>query len=495
MKVTASGPPGLTLAVASLFLFSLSAVSPAILPVAARNVRSENEEGEAVPLSLQQAIEYALMQGDAGRLLRGGERDDALAYAQALSNLRWGVTGTVSYDRDGPLFEQEGGEYLDVRRANDRVRGQVSASGARASLSGAVTHSIAGRAADSSARGHSSSASVSTSYTLFDGYPGGLVRADRAQAGLAEERRKIFRDSDRRDLQLDVVEAYVTLSGARAALAVRELSLERRIDEYDRTRVLFDVGEIGRIDLLQARINRRDGEDDLERSLIDYRAAARRLALLTGFPADTRFSLAEISSTRERSLTVSLEEAIEEALRSRGELRQAEIDRAVAGITADRLRADRRPTVSVGGGLAGSKAWSTERLGVDWNVGLTLSVPILDPGAAIRQERGEIAAKEIEIARRATVESIRLDVERASQALRSAERNEFTAELRVERERLEAQRIREEYEDGIRTRAQWLSAQVDLSSAEMAREQARINLWLSVLDYDRALGLVQIQEF
>ena len=446
-------------------------------------------EAEVVEIGIEAAIERALTEGAEGRLLISTERDDALQFEQALANLRWGVNAGAGYSRSGELLRRREGESLDRAPATDQVRGSVSASGGRTSLSTSITHSISGSAPDggeSSDRTNRSSVGLSGSYMVYDGVRGGRDSLDREQAGLDADRRRISRESERRDLELDVARAYAALLGAEDAADVLRLSVERRSGELARSEVLYELGEIRRSELIQAEINLLQAENDLDASLHDRRVASERFALLTGFPRETRFALqaADIDPRRD----VELEAAIAEALANRSELEVHEIRREVGEIDLRRLAAEGRPKVEVEGGISGALGWEEETRSIDWNVGVQLSIPIFDPGRSVRRERAEVAGAELELERERTVEAIRTEVGEVMQQLAAAERRVRVAELQLERTRDEAGRARAEYDDGVLSRPDWLATRVEVSNAEIALERARTDLRMTAIEFDRTLG-------
>lgn len=445
---------------------------------------------EVVEIGIEAAIERALTEGAEGRLLLSGERDDVLHFEQALANLRWGVNAGVGYSRSAELLRLREGESLDLTPATDQVRGSVSASGGRASVSGSITHSISGSTpgagGESGDRSHRTSAGISGSYTVYDGFRGGRDSVDREQAMLDADRRRISRESERRDLELDVVRAYAALLGAEDAADVLELSVERRSDELARSEILYEFGEIRRSELIQAEINLLQAEDDLAGALHDRRVASERLALLTGYPRDTRFALqaAEIDPRRE----VEFEAAVAEALANRSELELHEIRRALGELDAQRLAAERRVKLEVDGGLSGALGWEEETRSIDWNVGLQLSIPVVDPARTVRRERAQAAEAELSLERQRTVEAIRTEVGSVMQQLASAQRRIRVAELQLERVRQEAERARAEYDDGVRSRTEWLAARVEVSNAEIALERSRTDRLMTAIEFDRTLG-------
>lgn len=442
----------------------------------------------AVEIGIEEAIERALTEGAEGRLLISGERDDALQFEQALANLRWGVNAGAGYSRSGELLRLRDGESQDLRPATDQARGSLSASGGRTSLSTSVTHTIAESATGSAGddRSNRTSLSLSGSYTVYDGFRGGRASVDRAQAELDADRRRITRESERRDLQFDVVRAYAALLGAGDAVEVLRLSVERRTDELARSEVLYELGEIRRSELIQAEINLLLAEDDLYDSLHDRRVTSERFALLTGHPRATQFELrpADIDSRRD----VDFEAAVAEALANRSELRVQDIRGELGELDARRVAAESRPGLEVEGGLSGALGWEEETRSIDWNVGIQLSIPIFDPARSVRRERVYGAEAELALERERTVEAIRTEVGEALQNLASAERRVRVAELQLERTQDEAERVRAEYEDGVRGRVEWLAARVDVSNAQIALERARTDLRVSAIELDRALG-------
>ena len=329
----------------------------------AESAENAGAAGETIRLSLDEAIERARTEGLEGRLLRGGRRDDALQYDAALANLRWGVNLTGDYERRD--------SFTDSGSPTDRVSGSVRASGPRASLTGSLSHEIDG----------GSNISLSTSYIIYDGYRGGEAAASRERAALSDERRRLSRDSDFRDLEFDVIEAYTAVRSAEQTLGVRRIGLELR------------------------------EEDDLAAAESNLEAASRRMALLTGFPTGTRFALDDAGrESAGLSPRWSREDAVAVALERRADLRAFEIDERTLEIDGALTRAGRRPEVDVSAGVSGNPGWDDSDRDVSWNAGVRLSVPIFDPTYRIAVERGRVAMENLAQERRRLGESIRSDL-------------------------------------------------------------------------------------
>lgn len=457
---------------------------------------------DGVPISLESALERAFRDGTEGALLQAGEQDARLQYEEAMSALRWGLDSGLGYERSGDLLRLEDGERQDLSDPTDSFSASLDGRGPRSSLGLRASHRIvpdstrtAGNDGvpdnqngdDNADRDHRSTLGLSGSYDIYDGYPGGRPEADRLQAEYERERREIGLESDRQALETDVTEAYLAVQGAVAQREGRELSLDQRQDEFERTEVLYDMGEIPRTDLLQAEINLLEAEENLRQANWNEEQTMSRLARLTGYPAGTRFAPEPVDIDTGRP--VELDEAIAEALTNRTDLRENEIARELQEIRIELTRADRRPTLDIDGNVSLSQDWSDDVLDVDWSVGLQLSIPVIDRGTrSARTEQAELGMEELRIRREQLVESIRQGVRTAARNLEAAEHEVHVSELRLEQTRNQAERARQEYEDGEAPRSEWLRAQVEVSSAEVALEQARTDLKLEAIAFDRALG-------
>jgi outer membrane protein len=315
------------------------------------------------------------------------------------------------------------------------------------------------------------------------------VRAAAAEAGA------LGKDvaSARTDLRLEITRAYWAYLTASDAVGVVEEAL-KWIEAYAAdVRNRLNVGLVPPSDLLSVEAQR----SHQQVLLIDARntrdVAAADLARLVGLPPETALQL-EARLQDLPPLPPPAGALLSEARAARPDRQALEQRIVAAGERREAARAERRPLVSVGGGVdyARPNPRIFPRLGEfrgSWDASVNVSWPLWDGGRA-RADVAEAAANERAVSERledfdttlaVEVRQRRLDLESALAAIKAAgDAVDSAAEAR--------RMVGERYTAGVATNTEVLDAQVALLQAELDRTRAFASAHLAAARLDRAVG-------
>jgi outer membrane protein TolC len=322
------------------------------------------------------------------------------------------------------------------------------------------------------------SANVDVAYNLYS--------SGRREASIqaAEEQVQLNRlEVERRqeELRLNTANEYYDLQAAIEAIRISQAFLEEAERNLRDTRLREEVGVGTRFDVLRAEVQVANARQDLVNSerarLVAQRVLARRLNLppsltITTVPVDIA-----------GSWPLDLEESIVLAYQNRAELEQQLIQRDISEQLQRVELAALGPQVDLFANYRISDILTQENSFNDsYQFGARVSWTLFDGGAAQARARqreleGEIAERNFEETRN----TVRLNVESAYFNLQSNLTNIDTARLAVEQaqEALDLAILR--FDAGVGTQLDILSAQSELTDAE-------VNLVQAILGYNRSLA-------
>jgi len=338
-----------------------------------------------------------------------------------------------------------------------------------------------------------SSFSLGLSQVVWDGYPGGISKANIRQGLLNLQSAELVADAGRLSLTYQVKQAYYTMLGAQRNLDVYAQNLELQRSALAQEQALYGLQQAVDIDLQTAKINLMSAQIDQRSGQVALVSARKALSNLLGLPAGEAYAVAEISDPQ---ISVqSLDEAIATALGNRVELKQLNVSRNISAVQLGLIKAQTSPTVS----LIGVSYWlnglniyglATSQNALTLGLGGKIALPILDSGSsAYQKEVNRYQASVYDSQEDQLRRGIALDVENAYEAVQvQTERLELTklsAANSVGQYNLK--KIQRQY--GTATNQDVLAAAVNMVNASTASAATRSALELAVLQLQNAMGL------
>lgn len=325
-------------------------------------------------------------------------------------------------------------------------------------------------------------AAISLTYNLFtSGSRSALIRTARAQVRLAE----LSLQSQLEQLRLDVTNDYYNLQEATALIEVAQASVENATQSVVDARALERAGLGTLFDVLQGEVQLADAQQNLTQAQTLEQVAQRQLAQRLNVPDTVTISSADpVAPSGQWPL--SLPKSIRLALQNRPELAQLLQQRRIAKQQRRVALASVRPQVQAFANINFQDQFEDSVSGAfGYSLGAQLNWNFFDGGAAkalARQEDENIAIAETQFAD--TKNALRFQVEQAYSTLQSNFKSIETSANTVEQatESLRLARLR--FQAGIGT-------QLDITTAQADLTQAQGNYLSAILDYNRALALIQ----
>lgn len=307
----------------------------------------------------------------------------------------------------------------------------------------------------------------------------------RAAAIRAAERRVRFQELQvevlLEQLRLDVATDYYDLQQAGEEVRIAQDSLQQAERSLRDAQALEQAGVGTRFDVLQAQVDVANSQQELTQAISQREIAQRQLAQRLNI-AQTATLVAADPVAVSGAWDLNLEETIVKAYRNRAELEQQLVEREAANQQRRAALATLGPQISLFGQYQAANRLNQDGgFNDEYQFGAQLSLTLFDGGAArarARQEELNIAIAETNFA--GARDSVRFQVEQAYSQLQANRANIDTARLGVEQasEALRLARLR--FQAGVGTQTDVLRAQTELTRAE-------VNLVNAVLGYNRSL--------
>lgn len=308
-------------------------------------------------------------------------------------------------------------------------------------------------------------------------------------AYLGERVAELTVENARRELLFGVARAYLGAASLRESVAVQEELLKVRQDFERDAETRFQIGDVAKIAVLSARLDRTRAEQDLVRSRNAYASAKSSLAALLARPVDfdvarpegMAFAVPAPADAASAESTALEQRRDLAAARTQVELAQGQ-RRGVGARYLPSLVATGNYNLSNAGGFTGQND--------SWSLGLGLSWTLFDGG--LREAELTEASERIAEAKatlRGAEEQVRDEVRRARLDLESAEANRVKAEEQVTVARESAQLARSNFEAGVATYIEVSNANANLAGAELSAVAESLNVRLARLALARAAGL------
>lgn len=289
------------------------------------------------------------------------------------------------------------------------------------------------------------------------------------------------------EIALQVRTAYLQAVLADEIVAISREAYDLAAAQLAQVELFLQQGTASEYDVLRARVER----DNLEPAIIEAtnarRLAALNLKRLINIPADQPVSLVTKLDPRIADVDRA---ALQDALERRAALRALDAVVAAREDAVRIARADRLPTLGAAANF-GYQAFPAQVTPFDtpwrrdWTVGMQLTLPVFDgfrTHGRVQQARGEL--EQTRLQRDQTRQGIELELEAAlgefdaSRAQIEARR----ATVAEARRTLELAELR--YRSGLAT-------QLDISSARLLLEQARVNEAQALYNYMNALARLE----
>lgn len=322
-------------------------------------------------------------------------------------------------------------------------------------------------------------------------YTGGKVEGNIDVAKLGKT------DAQEEILRVEQATKYSAIEGYYALLAYQELqgvyheAVDNLQGHLDNVQAQYNVGTKAKVDVLSSDVSLANAKTTAITSDNNVAVAESNLNNILGLPLETKLNLADHQLPFD-TYNISLQEAMDYAMKYRPEVLQAAVAVQEAERNIDIANADNKPTVSITGG----NNWADNTFpGIDankrsWNIGAGVTYNFYDGGATkakVNQAKQDLlVARETE---QKTRESVQLEVKQAYLNIRSAAQKVEETQTVVDqaRENYRIQNIR--YQAGVGINLDVLDAQLSLNEAQVNHIQALYDYNVGIAKLEQVMGV------
>ena len=378
------------------------------------------------------------------------------------ANAKDTLTGAMvsAYNTSG-LLEQN---RAVLRAADEDVATAASQLAPVVSWASSVSHSDSG----SSSYDTSASASLSASYTLYDGGKSNLG-LEAAKFSVLATRSKLV--SIEQNVLFEAVTAYLGVSRETENVSLRENNLSVISEELRAANDRFEVGEITKTDVALEEARLAASNSALAVAMGSYeKAKAGYISSIGEKPNSLEYPtfVPEVPNSLESAIAIALTEhpSIDEL---KNLIKVSEINSKIADLSTGF-------TISLGSSLSLDEEGET-----DGSLSVTASGPIFSGGKLYSSSRKKIALKEQVLAKLYSSKiSIEQNVTNAFSQVQVAEAAKLAAEEQIRATEVALKGVKEEAILGARTTLDVLNAEKDLLDARMQLISAKVDENLSM---------------
>lgn len=322
-------------------------------------------------------------------------------------------------------------------------------------------------------------------------YTGGLVEGqiDVAKLGKTNAQEEILRVEQA--TKYSAIEGYYGLLAYQELQGVYHEAVDNLQGHLDNVQAQYNVGTKAKVDVLSSDVSLANAKTAAITADNNVAIAESNLNNILGLPLETKLNLADHQLPFD-TYNISLQEAMDYAMKYRPEVLQAAIAVQEAERSIDIADAGNKPTVAITGG----NDWADNTFpGIDankrsWKVAAGVTYNFYDGGATkakVNQAKQDLlVARETE---QKTRESVQLQVKQAYLNIRSAAQKVEETQTVVDqaRENYRIQNIR--YQAGVGINLDVLDAQLSLNQAQVNHIQALYDYNVGIAKLEQVMGV------
>jgi outer membrane protein len=237
--------------------------------------------------------------------------------------------------------------------------------------------------ADKNKNVYSSSYGLNAGWTVWDG---GVRSNDIKSAKLRQSIDALATEDISRNLETDLLQVYINILYAKENIDIYQEAVALSQKQTERAKALMESGRLSKVDYAQLKAQLEQDNYALVNAQGTYDSRRMELKKLLELGITNDITLEDVNWTSEEVLEAlpSIESTYELALYNDVQMQSLDLEKEDAEIAVKTAKAGRLPKISLNAGIGTSyispgTGFGTQlKKGVNENIGLTLSVPILD---------------------------------------------------------------------------------------------------------------------
>ncbi len=299
---------------------------------------------------------------------------------------------------------------------------------------------------------------------------------------LNTEKSRIDTEDQFRTIETDLLQVYVNILYAREAIAIYEEAEKLSKAQEERMRQLMEAGRASKVDYAQIKAQHEQDMYNLvnAQGTFETRRMELKKILELGIDADVDLVQPDITAETVMKALPSIEESYALAVQTDTKLKALRLDEDASDLDVDIAKAAGKPHIALNAGIgtacyAPGGAFGTQlKQAINENIGLTLSVPILDNKkvrTAVAQAKIQQLNTQLDSEQRLT--ELAQAVENWYIDTRSAQSRYLAAEQQVESARTSNELTNEQFKLGLVNTIELMTAHNNLVQARQSLLQSK----------------------
>lgn len=295
---------------------------------------------------------------------------------------------------------------------------------------------------------------------------------------------------------VEVSKAFYDVLLTQEQLRILDLNLVRQQKQYNDARSRYEVGLVDKTDYQRAAITLANIRSDRKRALEGIKAREAYLKQLMGYPAEQDINLAYDYSRMEQAVLIDTTTVL--TYENRIELQQLETERQLLDLNTAYTKWSFLPTLSAFGNY--NFLFFNNEFANLYNqsyptsaVGLQVSLPIFQGSRRIQNIKiAQLREKRLEV----EIENTRLALNTEYQTALANYKSDYTEWRTLQRNLEMAEEVYDiiklQYDEGVKAYVDLIIAETELRTTQINYYNALYNVLVSKLDYQRALGNIDV---
>lgn len=295
------------------------------------------------------------------------------------------------------------------------------------------------------------------------------------------------------DVVYNVKEAYYRCIAAKCKVDVSQESYNAYEKHLKEAKAYFEAGTKSKIEVTTAEVNLANAEYSLTEAKNSYELALMKLANAIGETYKYNYNynfeddVQKIYKDVIPILTDGIGELLATAKNERPDLMRLESRIRSADYSLKSVRAERTPSISLSAGYN----WSGQEYPPDhgWNVGTSLSMPILDGGSlTYRIKEAELRVEQAEASYETSWQNAMLEIQSAFLTMNDSYKNVELTQKTLAQAEENFYLAENRYNVGVGSNLEFIDAQVSLFRAKINRINAITDYYISIAKLEKAIG-------
>lgn len=394
----------------------------------------------------------------------------------AAQNAQWTYTDCVNYARQNNISLQK----IRLNEQTSAYNLEEAQAQWHPTLDFATTQGYANYPWGESAKNtYSSSYGLNAGWTVWNG---GLRENSIKRNELQQKISQLATGDAIRTLETDLLQVYINILYARESIGIYEEAVKLSEAQADRAKQLWDAGRLSKVDYAQLKSQYEQDRYALVDAKGIYDTRRMELKKLLELGIDTDIEPADVEWTAEQVLATlpPIDESYKLAVINDLQLQSLDLEKDGSELDINIAKASGKPTIALKAGVGtgynapGIGFGSAMRQSFGENIGLTLSVPILDnkkTRTAVAKAKIQRIDAELNISQRQT--DVAQLVENWYINTRSAQSKYIAANEQLEAATLTNELTNEQFTLGLVNTIELMTAHNDLVQARHALLQAK----------------------